>query len=68
MDGPQARGYKEIKSMTVYFVAGEVSADNHGAALMRSLRGSILCAFGKAGERSAPAASGVVGRETVGVS
>jgi len=23
--------------MTVYFVAGEVSADNHGAALMRSL-------------------------------
>ena len=35
---------------------------------LRSLRGSILCAFGKAGERSAPAASGVVGRETVGVS
>jgi lipid A disaccharide synthetase len=28
----------EMKSMTVYFVAGEVSADNHGAALMRSLR------------------------------
>jgi lipid-A-disaccharide synthase len=27
-----------MKSMTVYFVAGEVSADNHGAALMRSLR------------------------------
>ena len=25
--------------MTIYFVAGEVSADNHGAALMRSLRG-----------------------------
>jgi lipid-A-disaccharide synthase len=24
--------------MTVYFVAGEVSADNHGAAVMRSLR------------------------------
>ena len=24
--------------MTVYFIAGEVSADNHGAALMRSLR------------------------------
>ena len=24
--------------MTIYFVAGEVSADNHGAALMRSLR------------------------------
>jgi len=26
------------RSMTIYFVAGEVSADNHGAALMRSLR------------------------------
>jgi lipid-A-disaccharide synthase len=25
--------------MTIYLVAGEVSADNHGAALMRSLRG-----------------------------
>lgn len=25
--------------MTIYFLAGEVSADNHGAALMRSLRG-----------------------------
>jgi lipid A disaccharide synthetase len=24
--------------MTIYFLAGEVSADNHGAALMRSLR------------------------------
>jgi lipid-A-disaccharide synthase len=24
--------------MTIYFVAGEVSADNHGAALMRSIR------------------------------
>src|SRR5207245_11442519 len=24
--------------MTIYFVAGEVRADNHGAALMRSLR------------------------------
>ena len=24
--------------MTIYFVAGEVSADNHGAAVMRSLR------------------------------
>ena len=24
--------------MTIYFVAGEVSADNHGAALMRALR------------------------------
>jgi lipid-A-disaccharide synthase len=28
----------KIKSVTIYFVAGEVSADNHGAALMRSLR------------------------------
>jgi lipid-A-disaccharide synthase len=27
-----------MKSMTIYFVAGEVSADNHGAALMSSLR------------------------------
>src|SRR5437762_10951500 len=27
-----------MKSMTIYFVAGEVSADNHGAALMHSLR------------------------------
>jgi lipid-A-disaccharide synthase len=27
-----------MKSMTIYFVAGEVSADNHSAALMRSLR------------------------------
>ena len=25
-------------SKTIYFVAGEVSGDNHGAALMRSLR------------------------------
>ena len=25
--------------MTIYFVAGEVSADNHGTALMRSMRG-----------------------------
>jgi lipid-A-disaccharide synthase len=27
-----------MKSQTIYFVAGEASADNHGAALMRSLR------------------------------
>jgi len=27
-----------MKFKTIYFVAGEVSADNHGAALMRSLR------------------------------
>src|SRR4051794_27399703 len=26
------------ESMTIYFVAGEVSADNHGASLIRSLR------------------------------
>src|SRR5436309_3295375 len=26
-----------MKANTIYFVAGEVSADNHGAALMRSL-------------------------------
>jgi lipid-A-disaccharide synthase len=38
VDGPQGRGYNEDKSMTIYFVAGEASADNHGAALMRSLR------------------------------
>lgn len=29
---------RKARRMTVYFVAGEVSADNHGAALMRSLR------------------------------
>jgi len=28
-----------MKSKTIFFVAGEVSADNHGAALMRCLRG-----------------------------
>src|SRR6266513_5351714 len=27
-----------MKSKTIYFVAGEASGDNHGAALMRSLR------------------------------
>jgi len=27
-----------VKFKTIYFVAGEVSADNHGAALMRSIR------------------------------
>ena len=27
-----------MKSKTIYFVAGEASADNHGAALMRALR------------------------------
>src|SRR6266496_2057940 len=29
-----------MKSQTIYFIAGEASADNHGAALMRSLRES----------------------------
>jgi lipid-A-disaccharide synthase len=38
VDGSQARGYNGDEAMTIYFVAGEVSADNHGAALMRSLR------------------------------
>jgi lipid-A-disaccharide synthase len=38
VDRPQTRGYNGDESMTIYFVAGEVSADNHGAALMRSLR------------------------------
>ena len=31
-------GLATTEEMTIYFVAGEVSADNHGAALMRSLR------------------------------
>jgi lipid-A-disaccharide synthase len=37
--------------MTIYFVAGEVSADNHGAALMRSLRalGPELKLIGRGG-------------------
>lgn len=37
--------------MTIYFVAGEVSADNHGAALMRSLRAldSALKFIGRGG-------------------
>jgi lipid-A-disaccharide synthase len=38
VDEQQARGYNEDESMIIYFVAGEVSADNHGAALMHSLR------------------------------
>jgi len=37
--GPPGHGYNQkVKFKTIYFVAGEVSADNHGAALMRSLR------------------------------
>ena len=27
-----------LRTMTIYFVAGEASGDNHGAALMQSLR------------------------------
>src|SRR5437762_14115923 len=41
--GSPSRGYnlkQQMKSQTIYFVAGEASADNHGAALMRSLRES----------------------------
>jgi lipid-A-disaccharide synthase len=40
-----------MKSKTIYFVAGEASADNHGAALMRSLRewGAELQFIGRGG-------------------
>ena len=34
----RARWKRAVPMRTVYFVAGEVRADNHGAALMRSLR------------------------------
>jgi lipid-A-disaccharide synthase len=34
----RARWKPALPMRTIYFVAGEVSADNHGAALMRSLR------------------------------
>ena len=34
----RARWKRALPMRTLYFVAGEVSADNHGAALMRSLR------------------------------
>ena len=34
----RARWKRALPMRTIYFVAGEVSADNHGAALMRSLR------------------------------
>jgi lipid-A-disaccharide synthase len=34
-----ARSNRALTMRTIYFVAGEVSADNHGAILMRSLRG-----------------------------
>jgi len=50
--------------MTIYFVAGEVSADNHGAALMRSLRGldSGLTFIGRGG----PQMQEVAGESAVG--
>lgn len=35
----RARWKRALPMMTIYFVAGEVSADNHGAALMRALHG-----------------------------
>jgi len=40
---------------TIYFVAGEASADNHGAALMRSLRNADpdLRLIGRGGPHSA---------------
>jgi lipid-A-disaccharide synthase len=50
--------------MTIYFVAGEVSADNHGAALMRSLRelDSGLTFIGRGG----PQMQEVAGRSAIG--
>jgi lipid-A-disaccharide synthase len=46
--------------MTIYFVAGEVSADNHGAALMRSLRelDSELKFIGRGGPQMQAVAGG----------
>ena len=35
----RARWKRALPMRTIYFVAGEVSADNHGASLMRRLRG-----------------------------
>src|SRR5919204_154029 len=35
---PARARWKRALPMTIYFVAGEVSADNHGAALIRRLR------------------------------
>src|SRR5437588_3938596 len=42
-----------MTSRTIYFVAGEASADNHGAALMRSLRelDPTFTFFGRGGPR-----------------
>ena len=34
----RARWKRALPMRTIYFVAGEVSADNHGASLMRRLR------------------------------
>jgi len=50
--------------MTIYFVAGEVSADNHGAALMRSLRklDGELNFVGRGG----PQMQGVAGESAIG--
>ena len=46
--------------MTIYFVAGEVSADNHGAALLRSLRvlNPELKFIGRGGPRMQQVAGG----------
>ncbi len=48
-----------MKSQTIYFVAGEVSADNHGGALMRSLRecDSALKLIGRGGPQMQQLAS-----------
>src|SRR5438874_2722983 len=53
-----------MKSRTVYFVAGEVSADNHGAALMRSLR--VLDGELKFVGRGGPQMQEVAGRSGTG--
>ena len=49
------------RSMTIYFVAGEVSADNHGAALMRSL--SVLDPESKFIGRGGPQMQQVAGAQ-----
>src|SRR5882757_390134 len=53
-----------MKSRTIYFVAGEVSADNHGAALMRSLR--ELDGELKFVGRGGPQMQDVAGRSAIG--
>jgi lipid-A-disaccharide synthase len=58
-----------VKSRTIYFVAGEVSADNHGAALMRSLRklDGELNFVGRGGPRMQEVAGeSAIGRNRVG--